>query len=353
VSTPKATNEQELLFNLLKGDSPQTLEGINTEILFDLFRRHRLFPMAPVLLPLLEEQERARWKKTIHNRTIRSMHQLTVLGQITGVLRKAGIEVISMKGPVLAHELFGNLGERHSSDLDLLARKEDIREIIKILGPMGFGQIYPKSGLSARQWDYYTRYKKDVGLYSKKENLLLELHYNIENYLGLSQADLDPFFQQTEELAIGGGQFRTMNRQRDFLYLSFHGAVHQYRRLFWLRDIAKVLASWDLDHQKVLEDAQRMGSDRMLGLSLELARDLFHAEIPAAYLSYLADNRKVLGKLKEISMDMILGAEFPSIRQKARHHLFMLRLKPEFRHYLRTLREILNRQYIGKFLGGH
>ena len=137
-------------------------------------------------------------------------------------------------------------------------------------------------------------------LNQQKENLLLELHYNIENYLGLSQAELDPFFQQTEEIVLGGGKFRCMNRHRDFLYLTFHGAVHQYRRLFWLRDIAKVLK-----------------------------------------------------QLNEISMGMILGPEFPSFGAKARHHLFMLRLKPELGHYLRTLREIINRQYIGKFLGGH
>ncbi len=309
--------------------------------------------MAGPILSLLGEEEKERWKKTIHSRTLRSMHQLAVLGQITGALGKAGIEVLTMKGPVLAYELFGNLGERHSSDLDLLARKEDIREIIKILGSKGFVQMYPKAGLSARQWDYYTRYKKDLGLYNKKENLLVELHYNIENYLGLSEAELEPFFQQTEELTMGGGQFRCMNRHRDFLYLTFHGAVHQYRRLFWLRDIAEVIKSWDLDHQKVLDDAKGIGSDRMLGLSLLLARDLFHAEVPTLYLSYLEKNRKVLKQLKEISMSMILGPEFPSLRQKARHHLFMLHLKPEFRHYLRTLREIINRQYIGKFLGGH
>jgi Uncharacterised nucleotidyltransferase len=353
VSIPKVSNEQKILFNLLKGDLPQTLDGIDTARLFDLFRRHRLFPLAAGLLPFLEEQERERWKMAIHRRSIRSMQQLAVLGRISESLETAGISFVSMKGPVLAFELFGNLGDRHSSDLDILVRKGDLQEIMKVLSTTGFMQGYPKTGLSARQWNYYARYKKDVGLFSEKDKLLLEVHYSIENYMGLKDSEVDRFLQHTAELSIGGQPFKIMNRQRNFLYLSFHGAVHQYRRLFWLRDIAEVLKSWDLDHGKVLEDAQKMGSDRMLGLSLVLARELFDAEIPAVYQNYLDANRKVLELLKKISMDMILGREFPTLRQKARHHLFMLRLKPEFRHYLRTLGEIINRHYIGKFLGGH
>ena len=350
---PKPTKEQHLLFDLLKGVSPSSLEGIATTILFDLVRRHRLFPMAPTLLPLLEEGERERWKKAIQTRTIRSMHQLSVLGQITEALEKAGIESISMKGPVLAHDLFGNLGERHSSDLDLLVRKEDIQSIIELLGARGFNLHYPRTGLSARQWDYYYRYKKDIGLFSKEHGLMVEVHYSIENYMGLESSAVDRFLQNAVESTIGGGNFRCMNRQQNFLYLSFHGAVHQYRRLFWLRDIAAAINNWQLDHQQILEEAQRMGIDRMLGVSLVLARELCSVELPLAYSSYLEENRKVIGKLKRASVGMILGPEFLTFRGKISHHLFMLRSKPELKHYLRTAIEILNRQYIGKFLGGH
>ena len=353
MNAPKPSKEQQFLLKLLKGDPPTSLEGINTEVLFDLFRRHRLFPLAPALLPLLVEEERERWKKAIQFRTLRSMHQTAVCSKFVEAFRKEGMEAIPFKGPVLAHMLFGNVGARHSSDLDILVRNEDTKRIIELAGKEGFKLRYPKPGLSDRQWSYYRRYKKDIGLHSSEHGLLVELHYSFENYLGLNSSDMDRFVQHTEEVSIGEARFPGMNKHYTFLYLVLHGGVHQYRRLFWLRDVAEALNRWELDHQKVLSDAKAMGIERLLGISLVLAGELFPVDLPQEYRAYLEENRKTIGKLKRTAYEFILGQEFPGLRGKLKHHLFMLRLKPELSHYFRTIREIANRFYIGKFLGGH
>ena len=350
---PEPSKEQQVLFNILKGDTPTSLVGIDTSNLFDLFRRHRLFPMAPALLPMLENEERERWKKAIQFRTLRSMQQLAVCNSFVEAFRKEGLEAIPFKGPVLAHTLFGNMGERHSSDLDILVRNKDTRRIIELATREGFELKFPKTGLSDRQLDYYSRYKKDIGLHNREQGIFLELHYSFENYLGLSSSDMDLFVQNTEEVRIGELRFQSMNNHYTFLYLLMHGGVHQYRRLFWLRDVAQALNSWELDHQKVLSDAKTMGIERLLGIGLELAGEFFNVDIPDAYRGYLENNRKIIGKLKRTALGFIKGPEFPNVRGKLRHHLFMLRLKPEISHYYRTIREIINRFYIGRFLGGH
>ena len=144
---------------MLKGDLPSSLEGIDTSILFDLFRRHRLFPLAHPLFPLLDEEERERWKMAVQTRTIRSMQQLTVLNQVIESLQEAGIEAFPLKGPILAHTLYGNMSERHSSDLDILVLGADIPRIIDIFRGEGFELIYPKKELTERQWRYYLHYR--------------------------------------------------------------------------------------------------------------------------------------------------------------------------------------------------
>ena len=224
---------------------------------------------------------------------------------------------------------------------------------IEIAGKEGFELKFPKPGLSTRQWRYYRRYKKDIGLQNREHGIFLELHYSFENYLGLSRSDIDLFTENTEEVSIGELRFPTMNIHYTFLYLTLHGGVHQYRRLFWLRDVAEALKCWRLDHQKVLSDAKAMGIERLLGIGLELAGEFFNVAIPDVYRGYLENNRKIIGKLKRTALGFIGGPEFPNVRGKLRHHLFMLRLKPEISHYYRTIREIINRFYIGKFLGGH
>jgi hypothetical protein len=338
---------------MLKGDLPSSLEGIDTGILFDLFRRHRLFPLAPPLFPLLDEEERERWKKAVQTRTIRSMHQITVLNQVIESLQEGGIEAFPLKGPVLAYTLYGNMSERHSSDLDILVLKTDIHRIIEIFASVGFELRYPKKGLTERQWNYYLKYKKDIGLFSKEHGLIVELHFHIENYFGLNDSFLEQLVQQPEEVILGGAHLKILNSHQTFLYLALHGAVHQYRRLFWLRDIAAVLNRWELDHTKIIEDAKSIGIERMVGVSVELAGELFGVELPSAYLSCLKENKKPIEKMKQFSMGVILGPEFPTMKGKLGHHLFMLRSKPELIHYFRTTGEILNRLYIGRFLGGH
>ncbi len=143
---------------------------------------------------------------------------------------------------------------------------------------------YPKKGLTERQWRYYSKYKKDIGLSSKAHGLLVELHYSFENYLGFKQPDVQRFLQQSEVVHIGGRPFKTMNKHQTFLYLNLHGAVHQYRRLFWLRDIAQALSKWELDHERILEDASNLGVERMIGLSVNLAGELFNVDLAEGLL---------------------------------------------------------------------
>jgi hypothetical protein len=353
VKPSQPSKEQQILFDLLKGKVPSNLEGVNTNALFELFRRHRLFPLAPVLFPMLEEEERQRWKQAVQVRTLRSMQQLALCNRFTEAFQKEGILAMPFKGPVLAHMLFGDLGERHSSDLDILIRDPDIQRIIRLAGEEGFELLYPKKGLSARQWRYYLKYKKDIGLVHRESGILVELHHGFENYLGLTSAHMDRFVRETETVRIGDLRFTTMNRHMTFLYLVMHGGVHQYRRLFWLRDVATALEKWELDHGSVLADARNMGIGRLLGISLMLAGELFGTGIPEEYRAYLDRNSAILVKLRQTAYGFILGPEFPDRRGKLRHHRFMLRLKPELSHYFRTVREIVNRFYIGKFLGGH
>ena len=108
--------------------------------------------MTSEILPLLGEKERERWKGAIQFRTLRSMQQIAVCNSFVEAFRKEGLEAIPFKGPVLAHTLFGNVGARHSSDLDILIRNEDTKRIIELAEREGFELKYPKAGLSDRQW---------------------------------------------------------------------------------------------------------------------------------------------------------------------------------------------------------
>jgi len=184
VKPPKASKEQQLLFKLLEGDPPTSLKGIDTKILFDLFRRHRLFPIATDVLPLLEGEEQERWKQAIRKGSLESLRFVSRLSEIIDRFISEGIEVRPLKGPVLAQTLYGDISQRHMRDLDLLVSREDLMKAMKTLQDMGYVLKFPGRELTARQWNIYLRQQYDVAMVHREDGSLLELHTQI-SYPGL------------------------------------------------------------------------------------------------------------------------------------------------------------------------
>jgi hypothetical protein len=309
--------------------------------------------MASGILPFLDPVDRDHWKSAIKDRTLRAFRQWAELVRLQQTFNESGFRILPLKGPVLAQTLYHDVGQRHSSDLDILMLDERITSIIDIAGQAGYELKYPSPGLTDSQWNHYFRYKKDVGLYHPDQKVFLELHKGIDNR-GLIARDMEQlFWTDLTERKMGGVNFHCMADHRTFLYLVYHGALHGYFRLFWLRDVATALKTWDLDHEQITEEALLMGIERFLGLSLELCRELLGSEIPAAYHPLLRKHMKVTGKLKAHCLRMILGPEQPSGRDRWRRQRYLARLKPGLGQTVSAIRGLLHRRYIGRYLGGH
>jgi hypothetical protein len=309
--------------------------------------------MASEILPLLDPVEKDRWKSAVKERTLRAFQQWAELVRLQQTFSESGFTILPLKGPVLAQTLYHDVGQRHSSDLDILLVEDNIHSIITIAEEAGYQLRYPSGGLTDSQWDHYFRYKKDVGLYNPDHKVFLELHRGIDNR-GLINRDTEQlFFRDLTERKIGGVSFQCMADHRTFLYLVYHGALHGYFRLFWLRDVANALKSWDLDHERIREEALLMGIERFLGMSLELCMELFGTEIPAAYNHLLQKRMKVVGKLKNHCIQRILGPEQPSGKERWRRQIYLIRLKPGFRQTVAAIKGWMHRRYIGRYLGGH
>ncbi len=65
--------------------------------------------------------------------------------------------------------------------------------------------------------------------------------------------------------------------------LCAHGAKHGWTRLVWICDVAAIVANHpDLDWAVVVDEARRLGIERMLRIGLPLARDLVGCGVPGA-----------------------------------------------------------------------
>ncbi|MBN1415440.1 MAG: nucleotidyltransferase family protein [Bacteroidales bacterium] len=347
----KKNYNNKFFFQLLKTDSATSeMESWEPKIL-SFLSRHKLYTENKNLYNITKDQED--WKKSFKNLTLTSVHLSRILLILLKIFQEKGIEIIPLKGPVLAYTLYGDVGKRHFGDLDLMARRDDVHIVFDAMSNIGFQQNHPRGNLSDKQWDYYFRWKKDIGLVNREKRVFVELHVGIYYHELLNWQKESLFFKDLTEETFAGITVKCMNRDNTFLYLTYHGAQHMYFRLFWLRDVAEAMKRWELDHVKILNNACTLGLERLLGVSLELVCEFFDAEIPAEYNKLLKENKAVINKLKRLCMKRILGPEELTLIGKLRKHFYIMSLKPGIKYKWVAVQSIFHRWYIRKFLGGH
>lgn len=347
-------SESQLLIDHLKKQDYKAFSGSIAELRLQTISRHKLFPLITSnFLNLLDSDNQVIWRDTNRALAIQSLHLAGILEKILKDFSVEQITIISIKGPVLAQSLFGDVGKRHFGDLDLVVKRQDVLKVVGLLEVQGYKKVSPKVGLTEKQWDYYFKYKKDVGLVNREKGVFIELHIGVYRHELLKIADEGMLWEDLEEVVIGGTPIKTMNKNNTFLYLLYHGGQHLYFRLFWLRDVAEAMKRWDLDHQMVLDMSLSMGIDRMVGLGVLLAKELFDVAIPAEYEQYLDEHRKILGKLKRMCLMKIFGPEHDTFIWKLRRYKYNLMLKAGLKYKWAVISSIYHRWYIKKHLGGH
>ena len=85
-------------------------------------------------IPQLAKQELQKRSDACRMQAVRN--SLKLVGVLKG-FHSAGIPTMTMKGPILSLELYGDVGLRHSHDLDLMVKPEDLARAQACLESMG------------------------------------------------------------------------------------------------------------------------------------------------------------------------------------------------------------------------
>lgn len=275
-----------------------------------------------------------------------------ILIKILTEMNNRGIQAIPIKGPVLAQRLFGDVSKRHSGDLDIVVKKDNLLPAIEIMAKLGYVLISPKPNLSRVQRDYFLKYKKEYCVFNKEIGLYVELHVGIYDHGLLEPSMGEMFLKDLTWGEFGGVRIQEMNLNNCFLYLVYHGGHHLYYRLFWLRDVSEALRSWSLDHRLIFSNARIIEIERLLVMSLDLANRIFGSVIPQEYRIYLEENNRTIGKLSRICTKRIFGSEKLTFNGKIQKLYFHFLLKPSLRYKWIVVSNVFHRWYISKFLGG-
>ncbi|MEK3796892.1 nucleotidyltransferase family protein [Peribacillus sp. FSL H8-0477] len=251
-------NEVLLILELTKEApfSQEKQEALCIDLNWDLFLEyslhHRLFPRLYSIIRKLDDQWVPSFVKQQLNHHYKSntfrMLQLSAETEYTSrMLSEIGIDALFLKGPVVAHDLYGDLSLRTSSDLDFLVPIEQLDQAEELLVKQGYAKDdYIETVLNDWRWRHH-----HVTYFHPHKQVKLEIHWRLHPGPGK-----EPSFQELWERKrmsnLTNFPVYFLGREDLFIFLVTHGARHGWSRLRWLDDIQQLMkqpVDWKLAYQ--------------------------------------------------------------------------------------------------------
>jgi hypothetical protein len=271
----QAANEAALLISCLRGQPFTVLQDLGWQVLLELAEAHGV-------LLLLDQAFRERHVHTPDFFATAVRKHLDVVARFAAELEellkqlaKEGIEVLPLKGPVLAEALYGNVTMRSCDDLDLLVRREDFPRAGQLLLDLGFAARTAGD-------DYHRKFLR--------EGVLVELHYGVASPRSFP-FDLDGVWDRARSEQFRDQPMRVMSDGDLVLFLCLHGLKHGFSRLIWISDLARALESVRNDGaQELAKHAQRQGLEQALLIGCQIVREVLPQQLPSEMEALLTES---------------------------------------------------------------
>jgi hypothetical protein len=248
----------------------------------------------------VRESLRHRYEKNVR----KTLFLARELMRILDCLNAQGIEAIPYKGITLSEVYYGDMALRQAGDIDLFIRREDVTRSKSAVRGLGYT---PRITIPEEAEEDYIDAGYEWTFDSPAGNSLLELQWALEPRFYAVDFDLDGLFGRAANTTVAGRAVQTLSSEDLLLVLAVHAAKHVWGRLIWLCDIARIVKRGNLNWDWVQEQAREAGIERILHITLLLAKQLLGMGIPAAIDSSIPEDRTVPTYADEVAMNMARG----------------------------------------------
>jgi hypothetical protein len=322
-------------------------EGVNWQSLMSLAQQHYVRPMLLQGLksicwdavPQTTKLELERFNKANVQKNLLFTGELL---RLSGLFQQKFIPIATFKGPVLAMSVYGDLGLREFSDLDLLVHRTDLCKAENILTACGYHADFVNKDYRSA----FIAYQGQYAFRNSKTGISIDLHWRLSSKgwaFPIQSTDLWP---RLKHVTIAGRTVLSFAPDDLALFLAAHGTKESWRSLGWVCDFAELLRNChDIDWAAILERAERLHCSRMLLLAVFLASTLLEAPAPV----HLLDKART-------------SSAVSALAQKAQSR--MLRTRPQgelveflsglnghdrFRHRLSPITTLLTTRTVGDY----
>lgn len=270
--------ELEAMLKLALGQQAD-FEGLDWEYFGRLVSQHKIQPLLirgirrlgpqaekyPSLAALAREQNRY---------AAGNMRRLQALAEVNAAFAREGIRMLSMKGPLLSMELYGDPGMRTSKDLDLMVSPEDLSRAGEVLKGLGYElEPHPYATTPLRH-KYYNLIENEKHEVYHRSEICIELHWQHDYQ---TEQSFDALWERREERPFMGGKTAVMGADDRYPALFIHAAEHGFMRLRWLLDLYELQKKPGFSWERIFGLMERQGVGEVL---LEAMLVMYRLRLP-------------------------------------------------------------------------
>jgi Uncharacterised nucleotidyltransferase len=235
----------------------------------------------------------------------RNLELAAETARLCRLFREAAIPVVFVKGVTLSVLAYGDIGIKHSRDIDILVSPARVIEARAVLERAGYALKHPLPALTETQLELLLKHGKEWEFLRNANKIATDLHWNLAVNDSLMR-DVDVSCPLAA-VRVGDTEIPTFLVEELFTYLCVHGARHSWSRMKWLADVAALLATIpSTDIEGLYRVAQRRGSGRCAAQALLLCARMLGLELPTALGAEL--RRTAAAPLLEtLALDAMLG----------------------------------------------
>lgn len=204
-------------------------------------------------------------------RNIRLYNQLL---QLISALNNRGIEVIALKGAHLAEIVYGNIALRPMSDIDLLAKREDLLSIHDILVEEGYLSNEEKALSNT----------KHLAPYRRGKGVAIEIHFQITDPPYVNKIDAQGLWERSQVHLVENTAIRVLCPEDLLLHTCLHAGIqHGFDfGLLSVFDAAKILNCYreEMKWEELWNRAEEWGIERAVYLMAALSAGMLGVELP-------------------------------------------------------------------------
>ncbi len=198
----------------------------------------------------------------------RNLGMRAELRRVMSAFNEIGIQVIPLKGPVLADLHYNEPGLREFGDLDFLVRPSDLERSWELMEALGYQSPYKNVNLHER---YH------VVFVNQKSGELLELHWRIAGpQFGKYRTGEFLWEVSKEKDYLGKVKIVSPSVESTILYLAIHAYKHNWGRLQWLLDFPEICRPENqIEWDRLEALAREQGALQPLQATFQICRHFF------------------------------------------------------------------------------